>query len=151
MKWAAFDKRSTTIRTVVLPPKEGRPMIKSITMCDHGSFGISSGWRKSSHQRLMRGFSLRTHRASSHGLVSQTMDSHQKRCHRRWSVWWSPGWQARWDACPHRRTSDRAASGMNNVSGGTPPGGGQCSIPPAPSPPLARLQLPQWMKGKGSK
>lgn len=46
MKWTIFEKRSTTVSMVVWPWDRGKPVTKSIEMCDHGQRGMERGRRK---------------------------------------------------------------------------------------------------------
>ncbi len=52
MKWAAFENRSTTVKTTVFPLEAGRPETKSSEMWDQGLDGTDSGWRSPAEGRL---------------------------------------------------------------------------------------------------
>ncbi len=46
MRRQDLEKRSTTVRMVVLPDELGMSVTKSMAMWDHGRWGTGSGWRR---------------------------------------------------------------------------------------------------------
>ncbi len=52
IKWVAFENRSTTVKTTVLPWEGGSPVTKSSEMWDQGLEGTGSGWRSPAGGRL---------------------------------------------------------------------------------------------------
>jgi hypothetical protein len=46
IKWAYFEKRSTTVKITLLPWTLGNPSTKSSEMSSHTRKGTSSGWSK---------------------------------------------------------------------------------------------------------
>ncbi len=53
MKWAALEKRSTTVRITVLPAESGRPVTKSNAMWDHGRDGMGRGQKRPAGGELL--------------------------------------------------------------------------------------------------
>ena len=77
MNLTILEKRSTTVRTVVLLCETGSPVTKSMEMSDHGQEGIGSSWRG-----LMRDledvlFYAQTEHASRYSWTSIFIAGHQ--------------------------------------------------------------------------
>ncbi len=123
MKWAAFENRSTTVKTTVFPLEAGRPVTKSSEMWDQGLDGTDSGWRSPAEGRLEVLETAQTEQAKTKHRMSRAIDGHQNRCLIRNVVRLTPGWQATLEQWLHRMTSDRKVSGTNKRPGGHPDGG----------------------------
>ncbi len=123
MKWAAFENRSTTVKTTVLPWEGGRAVTKSSEMWDQGLEGTGSGWSSPSGGRLEVLPMAQTEQANTKLWTSWAIRGHQNRCFTRNLVRLTPGWQATLEQCPHWITSDLNPSGTNNRFGGHSTGG----------------------------
>ncbi len=122
MKWAALENLSTTVRTTVMPLDGGRPVTKSIAMCDQGREGTDSGWSSPAGGRLEPFPAAQTGQADTNKRASRATDGHQNRCLINMQVRVAPGWQASLDEWPHCRTLVRTDSGTNNRPSGHPAG-----------------------------
>ncbi len=123
IKWAAFENRSTTVKTTVLPWEGGRAVTKSSEMWDQGLEGTGSGWSSPSGGRLEVLPMAQTEQANTKLWTSWAIRGHQNRCFTRNLVRLTPGWQATLEQCPHWITSDLNPSGTNNRFGGHSTGG----------------------------
>ncbi len=122
IKWVAFENLSTTVRTTVLPSERGKPVTKSIAMCDQGREGTDSGWSSPAGGRLAPLPAAQMGQADTNRRASLTMDGHQNRCLISLWVRVAPGWQARLEEWPHCRTLVRTDSGTNSRLSGHPAG-----------------------------
>ncbi len=74
MKWAAFENRSTTVKTTVFPLEAGRPVTKSSEMWDQGLDGTDSGWRSPAEGRLEVLETAQTEQAKTKHRMSRAID-----------------------------------------------------------------------------
>ncbi len=123
IKWAAFENRSTTVKTTILPREGGRAVTKSSAIWDQGLEGTDSGWSNPSGGRLEVLPRAQTEQAKTNSRISRAMARHQNRCLIRNMVRPIPGWQATLEQWPHWMTLDRNPSGTNNRPIGHPGGG----------------------------
>ncbi len=120
MKWAAFENRSTMVKTTVFLLEGGRPVTKSSEMWDQGLDGTDSGWRSPAEGRLEVLEMAQTEQAKTNHRISRAIHGHQNRCLIRNMVRLTPGWQATLEQWLHRMTLDRKVSGTNKRPGGHP-------------------------------
>lgn len=101
----------------VLPLDGGRPVTKSIAMCDQGQLGMDNGSRpegwgledlEHAHMELAAIYS-RTH---------FSIDGQNNRLHSKVRVLCTPAWQETHEVCPQVITSDLREEGTNSVPGG---------------------------------
>ncbi len=120
---AAFENRSTTVKTTVMPLEGGRAVTKSSATWDQGLEGTDSGRSNPSGGRLDVLLVAQTEQARTKSWISRAINGHQNRCFTKQLVRFTPGWQATLEQWPHRITSDRNPSGTNKRLGGQPGGG----------------------------
>ncbi len=118
LKWVAFENRSTTVKTTMLPWEGGRPVTKSSEIRDQGLEGTNSGWRSPAEGRLEVLEIAQTKQAKTKSPMSRAIDGHQNRYLMRNVEWVTPGWQANLEEWPHRMTSDRKLLGTNKRPSG---------------------------------
>ncbi len=138
IKWAAFENRSTTVKTTVLPREGGRAVTKSSAIWDQGLEGTDSGWSNPSGGRLEVLPRAQTEQAKTNSRISRAMARHQNRCLTKNMVRPIPGWQATLEQWPHWMTLDRNPSGTNNRPVGHPGGG----VTPSKAVRTFRFDLP---------
>ena len=92
IKRTIFEKRSTTVRTVVFPWETGSPVTKSTEMSDHGLDGMGSDCR--SPVRAWEDVLLRaqTEQASMYSRTSDSIAGHQNLREMTYMVRLTPGW-----------------------------------------------------------
>ena len=117
MKWAALEKRSTTVQMQPLPSDSGSPVTKSIAIWDQGRCGTGSGLKRPAGDLLTVLFLEQLSQAATKAWMSSLMDGHQKRCPISAWVWVAPGWQAILELCPHSNTWGRTEEGTKRRLG----------------------------------
>ncbi len=102
--------------------RRGRPVTKSIAMCDQGREGTDSGWSSPAGGRLEPFPAAQTGQADTNKRASAPRTATKNRCLINMQVRVAPGWQASLDEWPHCRTLVRTDSGTNNRPSGHPAG-----------------------------
>ncbi len=118
IKWAAFEKRSTTVRMTVFPAESGRPVTKSNAMWDHGRDGMGRGLRRPAGGVLLDLVWAQTWQEATKRRTSRSLVGHQNRWRIAANVPRTPGCATNLDEWPQWRTAERTTSGTNNVPSG---------------------------------
>ena len=93
MKYAAFEKRSITVRMVVLPSDGGRPVTKSRAMCDQGQLGMGRGHSRPERGRVEVLFRAQIAHTAIKERMSASIVDHQNPRRMKSNVRVIPGWQ----------------------------------------------------------
>ena len=124
MTCAALEKRSITVRMVVLPSDGGRPVTKSRAMWDQGWLGMGRGRRRPERGRVEVLFRSQVAHAAIKERTSASIVDHQKLPVDEVQCAGDP-WVSL-EEWVQTSTLDRTASGTNKWLGGPVPGFGCC-------------------------
>ena len=126
MKCTALEKRSITVRMVVLPSDGGKPVTKSRAMWDQGRLGMGRGRRRPERGRIEVLFWAQVAHGAIKERTSASIVDHQNRRRMKSNVRVIPGWQVSLEEWAQTSTLDRTAPGTNKRLGGPVPGSGCC-------------------------